>query len=279
MKSRIRLLAILVILFLLSGCGAPATSHRLVFRAPMQVNSDGEFHVSLEVHNAGDGAFAGDDECDAEMHIVDATTSSERAEMWIGSLPAVKPTDSAFPATWRGRLDPGEYTLTWGAEGYGKVLVEFCVVKRDGRIHLQDESSSFEEASLDTSAPTNPQPTTRTEAEPPAQFRSERVSVTSVRVSDGREVEFSGYSSLPDGATVQTQLSANGEIVDWWPADQAAVVQDEQWSICVTLHDGDTSTLDSNASYELRAWETGNPAISSVPFPFDLAGPASPPTG
>jgi hypothetical protein len=36
----------------------------------------------------------------------------------------------------RVQLDPGAYTLTWGAEGYGETTVEFQIIERDGRLYL-----------------------------------------------------------------------------------------------------------------------------------------------
>ena len=37
---------------------------------------------------------------------------------------------------WRGRLDPGAYSLVWGAKGYGLTSVAFEIVERDGRLTL-----------------------------------------------------------------------------------------------------------------------------------------------
>jgi hypothetical protein len=44
---------------------------------------------------------------------------------------------------WQGRLDPGRYTLTWGAPAYGGLVKRFEIVTVDGRLQLGDHQEEF----------------------------------------------------------------------------------------------------------------------------------------
>jgi len=108
----------------------------------------------------------------------------------------------------------------------------------------------------------------------PVHATAARVSVSAVQVSGGRQVQFRGRSTLPDGTIVQTQLFGDGVALEWWPAGEQAVVHDGQWSVRVTLESaGDVSPLDPDVNYTLRAWAADDLALISAAFPFDLAGP------
>jgi hypothetical protein len=129
-------------LTILAGCSTPhwqEAEPTLGFEAQVQVNSGQEFHASLGIENTGQVAFAGDDAFDGEMELryADGEQSGElRARAEILALSRIEPGDTAWPVTWRGRLDPGAYTLTWGADRYGETRIQFQIVERDGRLYL-----------------------------------------------------------------------------------------------------------------------------------------------
>ena len=124
------------------GCSASRTEQAapdLDFEVRMQVNAAQEFHVSLGIENKGSAAFAGDEAFDGEMELryADGPQAGElRARAETMRLSKLQPGETAWPVAWRAHLDPGKYTLTWGAEGYGSSSVKFQIVERDGRLYL-----------------------------------------------------------------------------------------------------------------------------------------------
>jgi hypothetical protein len=136
------LLCVLLIGLPACGCAAPKPGDAtpiLSLEAQMQVNAGQEFHASLGVKNTGQVSFAGDDAFDGEMELryADGERAGElRARAEIRALSRIEPGDAAWPTTWRGRLDPGAYTLTWGADRYGETRIQFQIVERDGRLYL-----------------------------------------------------------------------------------------------------------------------------------------------
>jgi hypothetical protein len=100
--------------------------------------------------------------------------------------------------------------------------------------------------------------------------------IRSVQV-DGGQIIVSGRSTLPDGMCILTELRAGGQAQAWWPAETCATVQQGDWQISVRLGQGNTpAQLAVTPMYEVRAWQQGQPSTSVV-FPFDLAGPPTPP--
>jgi hypothetical protein len=124
------------------GCSAPrekVSTQELSFEARMQVNSAQEFHVSLGIKNAGTSASAEDETFNGQMELryADGEQAGElRARANIVRLAPLAPGETAWPMAWRAQLDPGTYTLTWGAENYGFYSTEFQIVERDGRLYL-----------------------------------------------------------------------------------------------------------------------------------------------
>lgn len=93
-----------------------------------------------------------------------------------------------------------------------------------------------------------------------------RISVTSARIEHGKEITFSGGSTLPDGTYLQTQLyeSFNGAEripAPWWPSDNYVQVVNHGgggWHVTVSLYNLDQDFRDT--SFTLRVWEKDNPA-------------------
>jgi len=132
---------VLVLILLGAGCQKKADDQALalIFSAMMEVNSAQEFQVSLGVQNAGQSRFAGDETFHGQMALryADGDRAGDlAASAEVISLEAIAPGETAWPLAWRAQLDPGAYTLTWGAEGYGETTVEFQIVERDGYLYL-----------------------------------------------------------------------------------------------------------------------------------------------
>jgi hypothetical protein len=144
MKASARwiLLCVLFTGLIVAGCHAARANDSgpaLSFETQMQINSKQEFHVSLGVQNKGPAPFAGDEMFYGQMELryADGDRAGDmRASAEIVTLSPVAPGETAWPMAWRAQLDPGTYSLTWGAEGYGVTTVDFQVVERDGRLDL-----------------------------------------------------------------------------------------------------------------------------------------------
>jgi len=141
MSKRYVIRLVLVLFLLGAGCQRKPDDQAsaLIFSAMMEVNGAQEFHVSLGVQNAGQNRFAGDETFHGQMTLRYAEgdqAGNLAVSAELISLEAIAPGETAWPLAWRVQLDPGAYTLTWGAEGYGETTVEFQIVERDGRLYL-----------------------------------------------------------------------------------------------------------------------------------------------
>jgi hypothetical protein len=96
---------------------------------------------------------------------------------------------------------------------------------------------------------------------------------TGVQASQ-QQISFTGSTTLPDGACIQTQLTIDGEPASWWPSETCAVRQGSEWQIAVAFNEVNTpDTLDHSAQYMLHAWASADPTNQAEPFYFDLIGP------
>jgi hypothetical protein len=101
------------------------------------------------------------------------------------------------------------------------------------------------------------------------------IQTTGVQV-DPQQIIFTGRTTLPEGACIQTQLAIDGEPASWWPVETCADRQEGEWQITVAFAEaGAPDTLDDSAQYVLRAWASTDPTIKAEPFYFDLIGPQS----
>jgi hypothetical protein len=151
MKQRFRgwILIWVVLLPLFTGCASleamgAGRGPELVFDAAIAVSADELFKGSLSVHNAGDTEFGGDKRFDGEMTLRYAESGELRASASIIPLQAIAPGETVWPLAWEGELTPGEYILTWGAEGYGETEIKFEVVEHAGRLSLGSTSPAPE---------------------------------------------------------------------------------------------------------------------------------------
>ena len=102
---------------------------------------------------------------------------------------------------------------------------------------------------------------------------TDTVRTTGVQI-DRRQLVFSGRTTLPDGACIQTQLYADEEPAQWWPSETCADLRAGEWQIAAPLGKaGAPDKLDESTQYALHAWASADPTIKAEPFYFDLAGP------
>jgi hypothetical protein len=101
--------------------------------------------------------------------------------------------------------------------------------------------------------------------------------VENVEVVPLGHIEFDGQTTLPDGACLLTQLSADETPETWWPADACAVIESGQWHITVPLGNNQApQELSTEKQYVLQVWERGDSSVKAEPFWFDLSGPPEP---
>ena len=100
-----------------------------------------------------------------------------------------------------------------------------------------------------------------------------KIKVDRVHINWGEDISFSGYSVLPDGTYLQTQLYADDKPEAWWPADKYIQVRSGEWQIIVPLSENATTLyVGSETYFLLKVWEKDNPSVMAT-FPFDLIGP------
>jgi hypothetical protein len=126
---------------LLARCGAVSEPEPvlLAFRAPMNVDSSQQFHVSLGVENSGEQPFHGCEAFNGTMELQD-DAGAEVGRIQVATLWELAPGEAAWPAAYTSKLSAGAYQLTWGAPSYGSVTVDFTIVELDGWLYLGKES-------------------------------------------------------------------------------------------------------------------------------------------
>ena len=88
--------------------------------------------------------FEGDDNFNGVMEVWDESGNiCTRAEIF--RFDALEHGESVFPITWRGKLLPGEYKLTWGAPTYGFTYVNFYVNEYDGFQIVSKQHDDFQD--------------------------------------------------------------------------------------------------------------------------------------
>jgi hypothetical protein len=101
--------------------------------------------------------------------------------------------------------------------------------------------------------------------------------IKNVSVQQGDKIELSGTTTLPDGNCVYTQLSSDGEAVDWWPVGKCFPITSPDWIFSIPLgEDGAPEDLDREAAYMINIWWPGAPEATKAEFPFDLTAPPAP---
>jgi hypothetical protein len=93
--------------------------------------------------------------------------------------------------------------------------------------------------------------------------------------STGDRLTFSGTTTLPDGACLNTSLLADEALFPDWPVDCVRPTRGV-WRLEVLLGEqGGPPRLNRAAQYRFHVWLQDQPAVQDV-LPFDLAGPPTP---
>lgn len=146
----------LILIFLLSvglllvpaGCEEEQAESTVVgdelvtFTAHLAVNDDEEVVVDLGLHS-GSGPLAADETFNGRWELKSAE-GEPRAAADVHEIDRVPGGTEEVIFSWRGKLTPGEYEMTWGAPAYGSTLVEFEVVETaDGELRLGDHQDIY----------------------------------------------------------------------------------------------------------------------------------------
>ncbi len=128
-----------------------------------------------------------------------------------------------------------------------------------------------EAPSITTINPITPQLT------PEPEMDLEKIEIKGVEVREGELITFSGETTLPPGECLNSELTQDDALVEWWPNDQCFLVEAPDWRISVALGREDRpENLDSNAQYRLKVWWPSAPETVVDVFYFDLTPPPSP---
>ena len=134
------LLIAVMIVAVLVGCGVSTAreARQLEFRAPMEVYSRQRWHVTLVLWNVGEATFRAYQAFNGTMELRDGV-GEEAGRIQVCTLWDLEPDQPAWSASFRSKLAPGAYTLTWSAPDYGGIVVDFTVIELDGWLYLGEE--------------------------------------------------------------------------------------------------------------------------------------------
>jgi hypothetical protein len=125
-----RLLAVFLALplFLSAGCSPTSQLQEplITFEAFLDIRAEGDATLVLIIQNEGDSDFSGDQTFEGQMVIrsADGTPRVETLVHQVGPIPAGARTQIM---DWKGILEPGDYTLSWGSVKYGGFERPFTV--------------------------------------------------------------------------------------------------------------------------------------------------------
>lgn len=130
---RICLLVVLILTGLTTACTTPTPTSLpradLTFIAELSMINGRELLLDLSARNDGPVA-APDDDFEAVWQLRDAQDDL-RAQGKAFDLPALDAGEHAGFMLWQGIIEPGTYTLTWGAPGYGSTSLRFEVFETE----------------------------------------------------------------------------------------------------------------------------------------------------
>jgi hypothetical protein len=177
---------------------------------------------------------------------------AQRLGLSAGQIKVLNVAPAEFPDASLGVPDPGKVYAQVATPGY---VIELTADGQTYRYHASRE---------------------RVLAAPDevGQPSSDRITIEGVQVSDA-QVVIRGTSTLPDGTCVSTELWADGAPLTWWPAEACAPIRQRAWELGFPLEAG--QALQPGVQYVVRAFQPGGPDIVAT-FPFDLDGPATPPS-
>ena len=120
-------IALVLLIGVAMGFCNPSTE--LTFDVILEANSCSELHTDLAIRNDSEIPFDGDGRLDAVMDL-----HRQGGELYIRSeshqLAAIEPHEVVCVSSWHGALEPGAYSLVWGARDYGYSQITFDLVER-----------------------------------------------------------------------------------------------------------------------------------------------------
>ncbi len=157
-RLRIPLLLLVTTLFWLAACNGVGPSvdepDAAEIRFDVQISSENEqVVICLIAANEGPAVFPAVDDFGGVMTLRDGLDVL-RASATLNQLPEVAPQTFDCLATWRGPLTPDEYSLVWGAPGYGHTAVSFTITAENGRLTVGQQ---FHQPLPATDPPIRPQ--------------------------------------------------------------------------------------------------------------------------
>lgn len=131
------LLILLALSLALAGCDAigeatptpaPETfKSELLFTSEFAFTSGDNTIISLFLVNTSDRRYPGDEEFQGRMEIRTAPGDDLRAAAEVYQVGPLEAGEKRTQLIWEGILDPGEYTLSWGAQDYSFTTTDFEV--------------------------------------------------------------------------------------------------------------------------------------------------------
>jgi hypothetical protein len=158
-KTRWAAAALLVVLLLISACGRlPAefgsSANQVIMPRPdivtpladVRGSTEGITTLKLGVENTSQRQIAEVEEFTGRWQILDAG-GEVRAEGRMYHLGSLKPEEIRYPMAWEAVLSSGVYTLLWGAQEIGSLVVDFNVEVSGDAVNInqlrQEMSESF----------------------------------------------------------------------------------------------------------------------------------------
>jgi len=126
---KVLMLSILMVLSACSSIDLPNQDPEIEFFAPITTTLENEVEISLQLQSPKSD-FDADPEFKANMKLFDPT-GELRAEAALPQNPFMKKGEIYQLVTWRGFLEPGEYTLEWSSSSFGGTLITFEVIESD----------------------------------------------------------------------------------------------------------------------------------------------------
>jgi len=132
------------VLAVMIGCNItrntmPAHPDRLVTFYAIPSIRDDRVVIALGIHNGGTHPLS--DDLVATWELADPQ-GKKRNGGWLRNIPALPgPGEEVLVGQWSGELEPGIYTLTWGAPSYGSTVDRFEIVQEAGGLRIGEQES------------------------------------------------------------------------------------------------------------------------------------------
>jgi hypothetical protein len=249
-----------IISIFLSGCADSGLPFDQVFTPPafsvtLEINPDQETHGTMIVSNSSNHVFPADDTFEGEMYLWDHNAIL-RSKLEAHSIGKLQPGESVHLASWRWRLDPGVYFLTWGSSKYGGVITVFSVIENENRLSLGESQSARTKP---------PSYTVNTE-------RAGSVEVFTLK-NDGTLI-LRGETTLPEDRCIFPLLLEHESILEVFPFGQCANISDGSWTWQTPSEPGSLEVnIKPETSYKVILLSDDLATPPSEPFEINISPP------